>query len=1085
MNHATRSSLAAVLTISVIALTGGVVFADAASDFETLFGAEAKKIAASGSKIDDAAFAAKLVKAAKDMPDSPKLQILIYEKATQFGSSGPAGCDTALEALGLLEKAVPDKIDQWRAKKFAVVKLRFDKSYGAARKAAGQPYMEMLEVLADAHVAEGKGSEAKKLYSRALMIAKYIRSSRSDEILAKSKRVSAEIAREAKLKSLQAKLKTNAQDTAARQELILFYVTALDNPAEAAKLLTDDLDEVTRTYVPLAAKKLDGLDEAICLELGDWYYRKLLKNASVIGKPVVLRRAQGYYRRFLESHTKKDAQSYRAKAALESIAKELEKLGASAAGRTLILNLGKGVTMKLMRIGAGKFLMGSPKSEKDRFEQEGPRHWVKISPGAPGFYMGVTEVTQKQYTAIMGTNPSNFKGAERPVELVSWEEAVQFCRKLSEKTKRKVRLPTEAEWEYACRAGSKTRFSFGNSDRDLGNHAWYSGNSDKQTHEVGKKKPNAWGLYDMHGNVWEWCADWYGESYYRSSPGTDPQGPGSGKLRVLRGGSWNDHPQYCRSAIRHSTPRIRGSGNGFRVVIASGGKPKPAQVQKKLDPLPKPKVGSSGKGLTLKLGQGVTMKLARIPAGKFMMGSPKTEAGREAHEGPQRQVTISKAFYIGVTEVTQAQYQCITGKNPSKHKGPRNPVQCVTWDAATAFCEALSKKTGRTVRLPTEAEWEYACRAGTKTRFSFGDEDKDFNDHGWCKANSGAKIHPVGRKKPNAWGLYDMHGNVFEWCRDWYDAKFYANAKNVDPENTTKTHTRVLRGGAWDIGPDRCRATSRFHLSPGLRYYAISGFRVVIESGEKPKPLPTPKVASSGKELTLNLGKGVTMKLASIPAGKFLMGSPATEKKRQKDEGPQRQVTIGKAFYMGVTEVTQAQYEAVTGKNPSRFRGPQNPAERISRKDAMAFCEALSKKTRRAVRLPTEAQWEYACRAGAKGRFSFGDDDKSLDAHGWCIANSDMKTHPVAGKKPNTWGLYDMHGNVWERCADWYADSYANAKAVDPKGPAAGKFDVLRGGSWYYKPNDCRAATRCRGNAGHRNGLDGFRVVVEPASGGK
>ncbi len=281
MNHAARSRLAVLLTISVIAFGGGIVLADAASDYETLFGAEAKKVAASSSKTDDAAFAAKLLKAAKDMPDSPKLQVMIYEKATQFGSVGPAGCDTALEALGLLEKAVPDKTDLWRAKKFAVVKLRFDKSYGAARKAAGQPYMEMLEALADANVAEGKGSEAKKLYSRALMIAKYIKSPRAAEILAKSKRVSAAIAREARLKSLQAKLTADPKDTATRKELVLFYVTALDKPAEAAKLLTDDLDEVTRTYVPLAARKLDGLDEAICLELGDWYYRTLSKNASI------------------------------------------------------------------------------------------------------------------------------------------------------------------------------------------------------------------------------------------------------------------------------------------------------------------------------------------------------------------------------------------------------------------------------------------------------------------------------------------------------------------------------------------------------------------------------------------------------------------------------------------------------------------------------------------------------------------------------------------------------------------------------------------------------------------------------------
>lgn len=185
--------------------------------------------------------------------------------------------------------------------------------------------------------------------------------------------------------------------------------------------------------------------------------------------------------------------------------------------------------------------------------------------------MGVTEVTQKQYAAVMGTNPSKFSGANRPVEQVPWADAVQFCRELSGETKWKVRLPTEAEWEYACRAGTKTRFSFADSDSDLGNYAWYSGNSANQTHPVGKKKPSVWGTYDMHGNVWEWCAEWYAESYYADAPGTDPQGPGSGKSRVRRGGSWRFGHGSCRSAARNSDePVARHDGCGFRVAVSAG-----------------------------------------------------------------------------------------------------------------------------------------------------------------------------------------------------------------------------------------------------------------------------------------------------------------------------------------------------------------------------------------------------------------------------------------------------------------------------------------------------------------------------------
>ena len=175
------------------------------------------------------------------------------------------------------------------------------------------------------------------------------------------------------------------------------------------------------------------------------------------------------------------------------------------------------------------------------------------------------------------------------------------------------------------------------------------------------------------------------------------------------------------------------------------------------------------------------MELIRIPAGEFLMGSPAAEKALRKDEVPQRPVTISKPFYMGRTEVTQAQYQAITGKNPGKFKSPANPVEQVSWADAMAFCKALSKKAGRTVSLPTEAQWEYACRAGAKTRFSFGTDDKEVAAHAWCKTNSDAKAQSVGRKKPNALGLYDMHGNVYEWCRDWYDAKSYASAKKSTP----------------------------------------------------------------------------------------------------------------------------------------------------------------------------------------------------------------------------------------------------------------------------------------------------------------
>jgi formylglycine-generating enzyme required for sulfatase activity len=243
------------------------------------------------------------------------------------------------------------------------------------------------------------------------------------------------------------------------------------------------------------------------------------------------------------------------------------------------------------------------------------------------------------------------------------------------------------------------------------------------------------------------------------------------------------------------------------------------------------------------------------------------------------------------------------------------------------------------------------------------------------------------------------------------------------------------------------------------------------------KPAPGP-----GKILTLDLGNKVTMKLALIPSGKFMMGSLKEEKDRQDDESPQHEVTISKAFYMGIYDVTQEQYQQIVGKNPSAFKGAQNPVECVSWDDAVEFCAALSKKAGRPVSLPTEAQWEYACRAGSKTRFSYGDDNDyaGLGDFAWYAKNSGDTTHPVGQKKPNAWGLYDIHGNVWQWCADWYADSYAHATKADPTGPASGTLRVMRGGSWAGNPWHCRSAYRL-GATPNNQGLvnrNGFRVVV-------
>ena len=231
----------------------------------------------------------------------------------------------------------------------------------------------------------------------------------------------------------------------------------------------------------------------------------------------------------------------------------------------------------------------------------------------------------------------------------------------------------------------------------------------------------------------------------------------------------------------------------------------------------------SEKYLALDLANGVTMKLVLVPAGKFTMGPPKRG----------RQVAVSRPFFMGVTEVTQAHWKAVMNTEPWKKEalarsGDNYAANCISWNDATAFCKALSKKTGRAARLPTEAEWEYACRAGATTAYSFGDDESRLGDYAWYSDNAYGKdekyAHAVGVKKPNAWGLYDMHGNVWEWCTD-LPAK---GAGASGPKSPTTGKSRVFRGGSWHNGSRRCLATSRYEEVPGIGHGG-SGFRVVVE----------------------------------------------------------------------------------------------------------------------------------------------------------------------------------------------------------------------------------------------------------------
>ncbi len=236
--------------------------------------------------------------------------------------------------------------------------------------------------------------------------------------------------------------------------------------------------------------------------------------------------------------------------------------------------------LKMIWIPAGTFTMGTEdeakwvKSVKSKYNDLKPAGWAecklkKVNPSetpvtrvtlTKGFYLGETEVTQAQWESVMGINPSVSKGPNRPVEQVSWEDCMEFCRKLTAREraagrlgpKQVYRLPTEAEWEYACRAGSRGEYCFGDEEKRLGEFAWYGANAGVRTHEVGTRRANAWGLYDVHGNVWEWCQDWY--DAYAGGEVSDPTGALKSDFPVFRGGSWDDPAWWCRSAYRNVYP---------------------------------------------------------------------------------------------------------------------------------------------------------------------------------------------------------------------------------------------------------------------------------------------------------------------------------------------------------------------------------------------------------------------------------------------------------------------------------------------------------------------------------------------------
>jgi formylglycine-generating enzyme required for sulfatase activity len=638
-----------------------------------------------------------------------------------------------------------------------------------------------------------------------------------------------------------------------------------------------------------------------------------------------------------------------------------------------------GVRQRMRWIEPGTFQMGSPDDEPGRYGgggiwNEGPQHRVTIT---QGFWLFDTPCTQALWQAVMGDNPSRFRSPDRPVEQVTWEDCQKFLEKINELAPGlDLSLPTEAQWEYACRSGTDTA-TYDGSLEILGECnapaldpiAWYGGNSGRDfeldngadstgwpnkqydhrragSHPVRRRKPNAWGLYDMLGNVYEWCHD--GLRTYASQAVTDPVGPTDrGADRVLRGGSWSSDARLVRCANRYADlPGDRYVHIGFRPArvqqsqeqasapvaepagpaLGRKGAARPTQDQpgphvaaslRDADPVserpghvaaslrdahpdllgaelvrlagtasaecPLPParamviatdcekltfqqitrpewasaIGRDRFGLWVefevpgKREKPITQRMRWIPPGRFTMGSPADEPGRPTKEeleqnkpywpdeGPQHLVTITHGYWLFDTPCTQALWEAVMHDNPSRFKSPDRPVEQVSWeDCQKFFAQINGIFKGLDLSLPTEAQWEFACRAGTDAAtyagpleivgecnapaldpiaWYSGNSGVDFElDNGFDSSNwpnkqydhQRAGTRPVAQKLPNPWGLYDMLGNVWEWCLD--RPRPYTDQPAVDPVDlaTDPGADRVLRGGSWRSDARTCGARS-------------------------------------------------------------------------------------------------------------------------------------------------------------------------------------------------------------------------------------------------------------------------------------
>ena len=501
----------------------------------------------------------------------------------------------------------------------------------------------------------------------------------------------------------------------------------------------------------------------------------------------------------------------------------------------------------------------------------------------------------------------------------------------------------------------------------------------------------------------------------------------------------------------------------------------------------------------------VSFKMTYVRGGTFTMGS---DVGK--NEGPAHSVTL-RDFYIGETEVTQALWAELMADNPSdgtpgRGIGDNVPVNRVSWEDCQEFIRRLNAITGMDFRLPTEAEWEYAARGGENGHgFKYsGSDTLDSVAYYWKNSGytymsgsesdwdwdriiaNGSRAHNVSTKRANELGVYDMSGNVREWCSDWYGS--YGSSPQTNPVGSDSGSYRVARGGGWGSKVSDCRVSYRTGFKPSYNHAAI-GLRLVLPSsafGTTAQHLKDSlQSIDKTSPTTGNLTRTFTVRSVNFTMV-YVEGSTFTIDIKYGSRKIVNDVTLSN-YYIGETEVTQALWYAVMGDNPSEWKGDNLPVENVRYTDCVKFIRKLNRLTGCKFRLPTEAEWVYAARGGVKSRGYTYSGSYICDDVAWYAGNSNEKTHPVAQKRANELGLYDMSGNVSEWCCSWPND-YSRPGHTNPiplSWPIPFIDDeetpvIYMGSNWEDKVDSQDISDRTHWYPSNHRGWLGFRLVLVP-----